>query len=186
MATANLLCRNSIHWENIVYYVHTLEFTIVLLINIVKFRLSTIRVIKFRFHSNMSSYLILKVSTISSPLEAGLTVYIHLYFSFSYEITTIWKHCIKLQPNSLQGCSGKRVARSLIFFVVFCRFCLSFSFLSLYCLSTTYGFWIPIWCLQLCFTSNVCLLSISYFVPTLCICMYVFSDPLRLNMLIFG
>ena len=49
----------------------------------------------------MSPYLIYKVCTISSALEAGLTVYINLYFSFSYKITIIWKHCIKLQPNSL-------------------------------------------------------------------------------------
>jgi hypothetical protein len=49
----------------------------------------------------MSPYLIYKVCTISSALEAGLTVYINLYFSFSYKITIIWKRCIKLQPNSL-------------------------------------------------------------------------------------
>jgi hypothetical protein len=100
MVTASLLCRNSIPWKSSVYYGHTLEITIVSFINIVKFWLSTIRFIKFRFHYNMSPYLIYKVCTISSALEAGLTVYINLYFSFSYKITIIWKHCIKLQPNS--------------------------------------------------------------------------------------
>jgi hypothetical protein len=83
-----------------------------------------------------------------------LTVYIYLYFSFRYTVTLIWKQYIKLQSNSLPVCSGKRVARSLLFSVVFCRICLSFSFLSLNCLSTTYCFWLPLWCLQLCFTSN--------------------------------
>jgi hypothetical protein len=43
MVTANLLCRNSIPWENIVYYVHTLEFTIVSLINIEKIKDRTTR-----------------------------------------------------------------------------------------------------------------------------------------------
>ena len=154
MVTANLLCRHSIPWENIVYYGHTLEITIVSFINIVKFWLSTIRFIKFRFHCNMSPYLIYKVCTIWSPLKAGLTVYINLYFSFSYNITIIWKLRIKLQPNSLPDCSEKRVAWSLICSVVFCRSCLSFSFRSLYCLPTTYGFWLPFWCLQHCYASN--------------------------------
>ena len=117
-----------------------------------------------------------------------MTVYIYLYFSFRYTVTIIWKKCIKLQSNSLPVCSGKRVARSLLFSVVFCRICLSFSFLSLNCLSTTYASDYPfgVFNFVLLQTLSVCSHSASYFVRTLCICMYVFSDPGRLKMLIFG
>ena len=59
----------------------------------------------------MSPYLIYKLCTISSALEAGLTVYINVYFSFSYTIKIIWKRCIKLQPNSLSVLTSSVVYR---------------------------------------------------------------------------
>jgi hypothetical protein len=59
--------------------------------------------------------------------------------------------------------SGVRVARSLVFCVVFCTslFFLFFFFNCIGRLSAIYGFWLPLWCLQIFLWYITCFIGVN-------------------------
>ena len=68
---------------------------------------------------------------------------------------------LPVHPSSPPGFSGVRVTRSLVLCVCFVDHCLSFCTFSfgycVVCSSSIYGFWLPLWYLQIRLTAEKCL-----------------------------
>jgi hypothetical protein len=96
-----------------------------------------------------------------------------LITGFVTKVTRMMPHVeqeLLILPGHMNSPPVFSVARSSVFFVMFCRCCLPFFFWSLYCLSfylwllitplvscghcivclSIYGFWLPLWYLQTC------------------------------------